>query len=93
MAKMSVMLIVLPLSVITGPENVKRFRYILREHYLTNDRHAQVNLPEEITDVMLAYGRPIHTDELKQALHHFPPNQVERTRHLAKIRCSGKIGA
>lgn len=57
-------------------------RYILREHYLTNDRHAQVNLPEEITDVMLAYGRPIHTDELKQALHHFPPNQVERELHI-----------
>lgn len=53
-------------------------RYILREHYLTNDQHAQVNLPEEIKDVMLAYGRPIHTDELKQALHYLPPDQVER---------------
>ena len=27
---------------------------------------------------MLAYGRPIHTDELKQALHYLPSNQVER---------------
>lgn len=57
-------------------------RYILREHYLTNDRHAQVDLSEEIKDVMLAHGRPIHTDELKQALHHLPPDQVERELHL-----------
>lgn len=57
-------------------------RYILREHYLTNDPHAQVDLSEEIKDVMLAHGRPIHTDELKQALHHLPPDQVERELHL-----------
>ena len=57
-------------------------RYILRERYLTNDRHAQVDLSEEIKDVMLAYGRPIHTDELKRALHHLPPDQVERELHI-----------
>ena len=57
-------------------------RYILREHYLTNDRHVQVELSEEIKDVMLALGRPIHTDELKRALHHLPPDQVERELHL-----------
>lgn len=57
-------------------------RYILREHYLTNDRHAQVELSEEIKDVMLAHGRPIHTDELKRALHHLPPDQVERELHI-----------
>lgn len=57
-------------------------RYILREHYLTNDRQAQVDLSEEIKDVMLAHGRPIHTDELKRALHHLPPDQVERELHI-----------
>ncbi|MBP3656732.1 MAG: hypothetical protein J6K32_08560 [Clostridia bacterium] len=57
-------------------------RYILREYYLTNDCHAQVDLSEEIKDVMLAHGRPIHTDELKQALHHLPPDQVERELHI-----------
>lgn len=57
-------------------------RYILREHYLTNDRYAQVDLSEEIKDVMLAHGRPIHTDELKRALHHLPPDQVERELHI-----------
>lgn len=57
-------------------------RYILREHYLTNDQQAQVNLAEEIKDVMLANGRPIHTDELKRALHYLPPDQVERELHI-----------
>ena len=57
-------------------------RYILREHYLTNDQYAQVDLSEEIKDVMLAHGRPIHTDELKRALHHLPPDQVERELHI-----------
>lgn len=57
-------------------------RYILREHYLTNDRDTQVQLSEEIKDVMLAHGRPIHTDELKQALHYLPPDQVEREIHI-----------
>ncbi len=57
-------------------------RYILRDQYLTNDRQAHVNLSEEIKDVMIAHGRPIHTDELKLALHHFPPDQVERELHI-----------
>ncbi len=57
-------------------------RYILREHYLTNDHQAQVDLSEEIKDVMQAHGRPIHTDELKRALHHLPPDQVERELHI-----------
>ena len=57
-------------------------RYILREHYLTNDHRAKVDLAEEIKDVMLAHGRPIHTDELKRALHHLPPDQVERELHI-----------
>lgn len=57
-------------------------RYIFRESYLTNDRNAQVNLSEEIKDVMMAHGRPIHTDELKQVLHHLSPDQVERELHI-----------
>lgn len=57
-------------------------RYILREHYLTNDCNAQVCLSEEIKDVMQAYGRPIHTDELKRALHHLPSDRVERELHI-----------
>ena len=57
-------------------------RYILREHYLTNDHRAKVDLAEEIKDVMLAHGRPIHTDELKRALHHLPPDQIERELHI-----------
>lgn len=57
-------------------------RYILRDHYLSNDRDAQVDLYEEIKDVMLAHGGPIHTDELKRALHHLPPDQVERELRL-----------
>ena len=56
-------------------------KYILRKHYLTNNPCAQVDLSEEIKAVMLACGRPIHTDELKQALHHLPPEQVERELH------------
>lgn len=57
-------------------------RYILREHYLTNNRSAEVNLAEEIKDVMVAHGRPIHTDELKRTLHHLPADQVERELHI-----------
>lgn len=57
-------------------------RYILREHYLTNNRNAEVNLAEEIKDVMVAHGRPIHTDELKRTLHHLPADQVERELHI-----------
>lgn len=57
-------------------------RYILRESYLTNDQNAQVDLFEEIKDVMLVHGKPIHTDELKLALHHLPPDQVERELHI-----------
>lgn len=57
-------------------------RYILRERYLTNDYKAQVNLSEEIKNVMLACGHPIHTDELKHSLHHLPPDQVERALHI-----------
>lgn len=56
-------------------------RYILKENYLTNDRYAKVNLSEEIKDVMVTYGRPIHTDELKRRLRHLQPNQVERELH------------
>ena len=59
-----------------------RGQYILRENYLTNDRKAQVDLAEEIKNVMLAHGRPIHTDDLKRALHHFPPDQVEKELHI-----------
>lgn len=59
-----------------------RDRYILRERYLSNDRNAQVAVSQEIKDVMLAHGRPIHTDELKRALHHLPPDQVERELHM-----------
>lgn len=58
-----------------------RDRYILRERYLSNDRDAQVDVSQEIKDVMLEHGRPIHTDELKRALHHLPPDQVERELH------------
>lgn len=57
-------------------------RYILQDHYLTNDRGAKIDLVDEIKDVMLAHGRPIHTDELKRVLHHLPPDQVERELHV-----------
>lgn len=59
-----------------------RGRYTLRENYLTNDRKAQVDLAEEIKNAMPAHGRPIHTDDLKRALHHLPPDQVEKEPHI-----------
>lgn len=57
-------------------------RYILRNHYLTNDPRAQVDLSEEIKNVMQAYGRPIHVDELKRSLNHLPSDQLERELHI-----------
>lgn len=57
-------------------------KYVLTDRYLATDVYAQVNVVDEIKEVMIAYGKPIHTDELKAQLYHLPGEQVERELHL-----------
>jgi len=57
-------------------------QYFLAECYLAKDAKVKVDLAEELKDVMIAYGKPIHIDDLTAILEHFPANQVEREVHL-----------
>lgn len=57
-------------------------KYYLSDRYLATEANAQVNVVDEIKEVMISFGKPIHTDELKAQLHHLPGEQVERELHL-----------